>query len=161
MGTSSGKRPDMKIAILGSGAVGGYYGARLALAGHDVTFIARGAHLAAIRARGLEIKSSALGDFIARAPAEEDTSKVGAVDLVLYAVKTYDNPTALPLLVPLLGASTLVLTVQNGVDSPGDVAAVAGEGRTLGGTTYIATALEAPGLIVQTGAHRRIVFGEA
>ena len=151
----------MKIAILGSGAVGGYYGARLALAGHDVTFIARGAHLAAIRARGLEVKSSTLGDFIARAPAEDDTSKVGPVDLVLYAVKTYDNPTALPLLAPMLGASTVVLTVQNGVDSPGDVAAVAGEGRTLGGTTYIATALEAPGLIVQTGTHRRIVFGEA
>ena len=151
----------MKIAILGSGAVGGYYGARLALAGHDVTFIARGAHLAAIRARGLEVKSSALGDFIARAPAEEDTSKVGPVDLVLYAVKTYDNPTALPLLAPMLADSTVVLTVQNGVDSPGEVASVAGEGRTLGGTTYIATALEAPGLIVQTGTHRRIVFGEA
>jgi 2-dehydropantoate 2-reductase len=151
----------MKIAILGSGAVGGYYGARLAQAGHDVTFIARGAHLAAIRARGLEVRSSALGDFIAHAPAEEDTSKVGPVDLVLYAVKTYDNPTALPLLPPLLGESTAVLTVQNGVDSPGEVAAVAGEARTLGGTTYIAAALEAPGVIVQTGTHRRIVFGEA
>lgn len=151
----------MKIAILGSGAVGGYYGARLALAGHDVTFIARGAHLAAIRARGLEVRSTALGDFIAGAPAEEDTAKVGHVDLVLYAVKTYDNPAALPLLTPMLGTSTVVLTVQNGVDSVGEVAAVAGEARTLGGTTYIATALEAPGLIVQTGTHRRIVFGEA
>jgi 2-dehydropantoate 2-reductase len=151
----------MRIAILGSGAVGGYYGARLARAGHDVTFIARGAHLAAIRARGLEVRSPALGDFVARGRAEDDTSKVGPVDLVLFAVKTYDNPTALPLLGPMLGDSTLVLTVQNGVDSPGEVAAVAGEGRTLGGTTYIATALEAPGLIVQTGTHRRIVFGEA
>jgi 2-dehydropantoate 2-reductase len=151
----------MKIAILGSGAVGGYYGAKLAQAGHDVTFVARGAHLAAIRERGLEVRSAALGDFIARAPAEEDTTKVGPVDLVLYAVKAYDNPTALPLLVPLLGKSTVVLTVQNGVDSAGDVATVAGEARTLGGTTYIATALEAPGLIVQTGTHRRIVFGEA
>ena len=151
----------MKIAILGSGAVGGYYGARLAQAGHDVTFIARGAHLAAIRARGLEIKSPALGDFVARGRAEEDTSKVGPVDLVLFAVKAYDNPTAIPLLTPMLGESTAVLTVQNGVDSPGEVAAVAGEARTLGGTTYIATALEAPGLIVQTGTHRRIVFGEA
>jgi 2-dehydropantoate 2-reductase len=151
----------MKIAILGSGAVGGYYGARLARGGHDVTFVARGAHLAAIRARGLQIKSPALGDFIARGRAEENTSKVGPVDLVLFAVKTYDNPTALPMLRPMLGDATVVLSVQNGVDSPGEVAAVAGEGRTLGGTTYIATALEAPGLIVQTGAHRRIVFGEA
>jgi 2-dehydropantoate 2-reductase len=150
----------MKIAILGSGAVGGYYGARLARAGHDVTFVARGAHLAAIRERGLEIRSPALGDFIARGRAEEDTSKVGVVDLVLFAVKTYDNPTALPLLEPMLGEGTAVLTVQNGVDSAGEVAAVAGETRTLGGSTYIGTALEAPGLIVQTGTHRRIVFGE-
>jgi 2-dehydropantoate 2-reductase len=151
----------MKIAVLGSGAVGGYYGARLARAGHDVTFIARGAHLAAIRERGIEVRSPALGDFVARGPAEEDPARVGPVDLVLVAVKTYDNPTALPLLRPMLGDATAVLTVQNGVDSPGEVAAVAGEGRTLGGTTYIATALEAPGLIVQTGDHRRIVFGEA
>ena len=151
----------MKIAILGSGAVGGYYGARLAQSGHDVTFIARGAHLAAIRERGIAIRSPALGDFVARGRAEADTARVGPVDLVLVAVKTYDNPTALPLLKPLLGDDTAVLTVQNGVDSPGDVAAVAGEARTLGGTTYIATALEAPGLIVQTGDHRRIVFGEA
>jgi 2-dehydropantoate 2-reductase len=151
----------MKIAILGSGAVGGYYGARLALAGHDVTFIARGAHLAAIRERGLEIRSAALGDFTATGRAEEDTARVGPVDLVLFAVKTYDNPTALPLLRPLLGDETTVLSVQNGVDSAAEVAQVAGEARTLGGTTYVATALEAPGLIVQTGTHRRIVFGEA
>ena len=151
----------MKIAILGSGAVGGYYGAKLARAGHDVAFIARGAHLAAIRERGIEIRSAVLGDFVARGRAEDDTAKVGPVDLVLVAVKAYDNPTALPLLRPLLGPGTAVLTVQNGVDSPAEVAAVAGEERTLGGTTYIATALEAPGLIVQTGDHRRIVFGEA
>ena len=151
----------MKIAILGSGAVGGYYGARLSRAGHDVTFIARGAHLAAIREKGLEIRSPVLGDFVAHARAEEDTTRVGVADLVMVAVKTYDNTTALPMLRPMLGPDTAVLTVQNGVDSPGEVAAVAGEEKTLGGTTYIATALEAPGLIVQTGDHRRIVFGEA
>lgn len=151
----------MKIAILGSGAVGGYYGARLALTGHDVTFIARGAHLAAIREKGLAIKSAVLGDFVAHGRAEEDTTKVGHVDLIMVAVKTYDNATALPLLRPMLGPDTVVLTVQNGVDSAGEVAAFVGEERTLGGTTYIATALEAPGLIVQTGDHRRIVFGEA
>ena len=150
----------MKIAVLGSGAVGGYYGAKLARSGHDVTFIARGAHLAAIREKGLEIKSPVLGDFVARARAEEDTSRVGPVDLVIVGVKAYDNPTALPLLAPMLGGDTVVLPLQNGVESVGQVAAVAGEGRTLGGTTYIATALEAPGLIVQTGDHRRIVFGE-
>jgi 2-dehydropantoate 2-reductase len=149
----------MKFAILGSGAVGGYYGARLARAGHDVTFIARGAHLAAIRERGLQIRSP-LGDFVANARAEEDTSRVGPVDVVLVSVKAYDNATALPMLAPLLGSATAVLTIQNGIDSVFDVAAVAGETRTLGGTTYIATALECPGIIVQTGTHRRIVFGE-
>jgi len=151
----------MRFAILGSGAVGGYYGAKLAKAGHDVTFVARGAHLDAIRARGLEIKSPALGDFTVHARAEQDTSRVGPVDVVLFAVKAYDNASALPLLAPMLGEGTVVLTVQNGVDSAADVASAAGEARTLGGTTYIATALEAPGLIVQTGTHRRIVFGEA
>lgn len=149
----------MRIAVLGSGAVGGYYGARLSRAGHEVTFIARGSHLAAIRARGLEIRSP-LGDFVAKAAADDDTSRVGPVDFVMVAVKTYDNATALPLLRPLLGDGTMVLTLQNGVDSASEVAAIAGEGRTLGGTTYIATVLDAPGLIVQTGTHRRIVFGE-
>jgi 2-dehydropantoate 2-reductase len=149
----------MRVAILGSGAVGGYYGARLARAGHDVTFIARGAHLAAICERGLEIESP-LGDFMVRARAVEDTSSIGTVDLVLVAVKTYDNPAALPRIAPMLGPATAVLTVQNGVDSAAEVAAVAGEERTLGGTTYIATVLSSPGVIVQTGTHRRIAFGE-
>lgn len=149
-----------KIAILGSGAVGGYYGAKLARAGHDVTFIARGAHLAAIRDRGLEIRSPMVGDFTVRARAEEDTASVGPVDLVIVAVKAYDNPTALPMIRPLLGDATTVLTLQNGVDSAGEVAAIAGESRTLGGTTYIATALAGPGVIEQTGTHRKIVFGE-
>ncbi|HJR61657.1 MAG TPA: 2-dehydropantoate 2-reductase [Vicinamibacterales bacterium] len=150
----------MKIAILGSGAVGGYYGAKLARAGHDVTFIARGAHLAAIRERGLEIRSPMLGDFTVRAGAEHDPGRVGVVDLVIVAVKAYDNQTALPMLRPMLGPSTTVLTLQNGVDSTAEVAAVAGEDRVLGGATYIATAIGAPGIIDQTGTHRRIVFGE-
>jgi len=149
----------MRFAVLGSGAVGGYYGARLARAGHDVTFIARGAHLAAIREGGLQIRST-LGDFVVNAPAEEDSSRVGPVDVVIVSVKTYDNSTALPLIAPMLNGDTCVLTIQNGVDSAREVAQVAGEARTLGGTTYIATALESPGLIVQTGTHRRIVFGE-
>lgn len=150
----------MRFAILGSGAVGGYYGAKLARAGHDVTFIARGAHLAAIRERGLEIRSPMVGDFTVQPRAEEDTSKVGVVDVVIVAVKAYDNPTALPLISPMIGAGSSVLTLQNGVDSVTDVAAVVGEDAVIGGTTYIATALTAPGVIEQTGTHRRIVFGE-
>ncbi len=150
----------MRFAILGSGAVGGYYGARLARAGHEVTFIARGAHLEAIRARGLEIRSPALGGFTVQARGVEDARDVGPVDVVVVAVKTYDNPTALPRIAPLLAADTAVLTLQNGVDSVAEVAAVAGRDAVVGGTTYIATALASPGVIEQTGTHRRIVFGE-
>jgi 2-dehydropantoate 2-reductase len=149
----------MHFAILGSGAVGGYYGARLARAGHQVTFLARGAHLKAIRERGLLIWS-VLGDFLVRAPAEDDPSKVGPVDVIILATKTYDNATALPMLKPMMGPSTVVLTLQNGVDSPDAVAEVVGREAVLGGATYIATALTVPGLIEQTGVHRRIVFGE-
>lgn len=151
----------MRIAIVGSGAVGGYFGAKLAQSGQDVTFIARGAHLAAIRERGLSVRSPKLGDFTVRAGAEEDTTSVGPVDLALFTVKAYDNATALPLLKPLVCPKTVVLTLQNGVDSVDDVAAAVGEAHVLGGTTYVATALEAPGLIVQTGMHRSIIFGEA
>src|SRR5438067_284346 len=107
----------MKFAIVGSGAVGGYYGAKLARAGHAVTFIARGAHLQAIRDRGLHVTSAMLGDFTVSAPAEEDTARVGPVDVVILAVKAYDNPTALPMIAPMMGSTTAVLTIQNGVDS--------------------------------------------
>jgi 2-dehydropantoate 2-reductase len=150
----------MRFAILGSGAVGGYFGAKLARSGQDVTFIARGAHLTAMREHGLEIRSVKLGDFRVRAHAEDDTRRVGPVDVVIFAVKNYDNTTALPLLPPLVGPDTVVLTLQNGVDSVDDIASVVGPDHVLGGTTYVATALEAPGLIVQTGVHRSIVFGE-
>jgi 2-dehydropantoate 2-reductase len=150
----------MRFAILGSGAVGGYYGAKLARAGHDVTFIARGAHLQAIRNHGLQIRSPALGDFTIQARAEQDTTKVGAVDVVVLAVKTYDCDSALPAIPPLLGDDSTVVTLQNGVDSVPALAQAVGEHRVIGGTTYIATALAAPGVIEQTGTHRRIVIGE-
>jgi 2-dehydropantoate 2-reductase len=150
----------MRVAILGSGAVGGYFGAKLAQTGQDVTFIARGAHLEAIRANGLQVRSATLGDFRVSAAAESDTGKVGPVDLVIVSVKAYDNATALPMLAPMVGPGTAVLTLQNGVDSVNEVAAITGEAAVLGGTTYVATALEGPGLIVQTGVHRSIIFGE-
>jgi 2-dehydropantoate 2-reductase len=149
----------MRVAILGSGAVGGYYGARLVRAGHDVTFLARGAHLEALRLRGLEIRSP-LGDFRVRAPTATDPAKAGPVDVVLFSVKTYDNDTALPMLAPLLGPDAVVLTLQNGVESPDVIAGTVGESRVLGGTTYIATSLAAPGVIVQNGTYRRVVLGE-
>jgi 2-dehydropantoate 2-reductase len=150
----------MRFAILGSGAVGGYFGARLARAGQDVTLIARGRHLDAIRARGLEVRSVSLGDFTVRAEAESDPTRVGPVDVVIVAVKAYDNDAAYPLIAPMLGPDTVVLTLQNGVDNVDQLAALVGPERVLGGTTYVATALESPGLIVQTGVHRSIIFGE-
>lgn len=150
----------MRFAILGSGAVGGYFGARLVHSGQDVVFIARGAHLEAIRTTGLQVRSDRLGDLVVRAQAESDPSRVGVVDVVVLAVKAYDNDSALPMLAPLVGPQTTVLTLQNGVDSADAVAGAVGEDRVLAGTTYVATALEAPGLIVQTGVHRSILFGE-
>jgi len=149
----------MKIAIVGSGAVGGFYGALLARQGHDVSFIARGAHLEAIRKHGLRVRG-AVGDFAAKGRAESDASLVGEADLVIFAVKTYDNDSALPMLQPLVGQHTAVLTLQNGVDSVDEVAAAAGVEHVLGGSTYVATAIAEPGVIQQTGTHRRIVFGE-
>jgi 2-dehydropantoate 2-reductase len=149
----------MHIAIVGSGAVGGYYGAMLARAGERVTLLARGAHLQAIRDRGLLVWSP-LGDFVARADVESDPARIGPVDLVVLAVKTYHNPDVLPQLDALCGSATSVLTLQNGVDSVDELARAVGKQRVLGGTTYIATAKAAPGLIEQTGTHRRVIVGE-
>ena len=150
----------MHIAIFGSGAVGGYYGAKLAKSGERVTFIARGAHLKAIRERGLVVWSP-LGDFMVHAEADSEPERVGPVDLVILAVKTYHNAEVLPRLPALCGPDTAVLTMQNGVDGVDEVAAAVGERRVLGGATYVATAIAAPGVIEQTGTHRRVLVGEA
>jgi 2-dehydropantoate 2-reductase len=150
----------MRIAVIGAGAVGGYYGAMLARAGQDVTLIARGAHLAAIRERGLTVRATR-GEFTIRPRVSHAGADVGRVDLVLFAVKTYDNDTALPMLRPLTGSETIVLTLQNGVDSPSEVASIVGRSHVLGGAAYIATAVAAAGVIEQTGTHHRIAFGEA
>jgi 2-dehydropantoate 2-reductase len=150
----------MRIAVIGAGAVGGYYGAVLARAGNDVTLVARGAHLAAIRERGLTVRASR-GEFTVHPGASDTPGQTGPVDLVILAVKTYDNDTALPMLRPLTAPGTAVLTLQNGVDSPAEAAAVIGGSHVLGGAAYIATAIAAPGIIEQTGTHHRIVFGEA
>jgi len=150
----------MHIAVVGAGAVGGFYGARLARAGERVSVIARGAHLRAIRERGLLVWSP-LGDHVVRLEAESDPARVGPVDLVVLAVKTYANPQVLPLLPVLCGPDTVVLTLQNGVASADALADAVGAARVVAGTTYVATAIVAPGLIQQTGVHRRVILGEA
>ncbi len=149
----------LRIAVVGAGAVGGYYGAMLARAGHDVGFVARGAHGEAIRGKGLTIRRFD-GEFTVKAAATPNPAELGPADLVLLAVKNYDNDTALPLLRPLVGPGTTVLTLQNGVDSPDEAAAVVGRDAVLGGAAYIATAIAEPGVIEQTGSYQRIAFGE-
>jgi 2-dehydropantoate 2-reductase len=149
----------MRFCIVGSGAVGGYYGAKLARAGHEVTFVARGAHLTAIRARGLTVRSQ-LGDFTISARAVERADEVPRVDVAILAVKTYSNAGALPILGAILHDEGVALTLQNGVDSVDDIARHVPADRILGGTTYVATALTEPGVIDQTGTYRQIVFGE-
>jgi len=150
----------MRIAVLGAGAVGGFYGARLARAGHQVSFVARGRNLEALRSSGMSVRSD-LGDFVVYPAAESDPVRIGTVELAIVAVKTYSNGEALPLLKPLVGPGTMVLTLQNGLDSAAEVAAVVGEGHVLAGTTYIGVSLEAPGEVLHVGTARRIVFGEA
>jgi 2-dehydropantoate 2-reductase len=149
----------VRFCFIGAGAVGGFYAALLARQGHEVSVVARGAHLDAIRRDGLRVVGP-LGDFTVRIGAESDPARIGLVDVALLTVKTYDNATAIPMLTPLVGPETSVITLQNGVDSPEQVAAVVGERATIGGSTYIATAIDGPGVIRQTGTHRRVVIGE-
>ena len=107
----------MRIAIMGSGGTGGYFGGLLARAGEEVTFIARGAHLEALRLRGLTVKSRLAGEFTLPMQATDTPSEVGPVDLILFCVKTYDTDSAAESIRPLIGADTMVLSLQNGVEN--------------------------------------------
>jgi len=149
----------MRIAVLGSGGIGGYYGALLAKAGHDVGFIARGAHLEAMQRRGLTVRT-AEGESTIPVTAVADTRGVGPVDLVLFCVKSYDTEPAAQALAPLMARDTMVLTFQNGVDNVDAIASVVGSGAVLVGAVYIALQLVGPGVIVRTGGEGKIVLGE-
>ncbi len=150
----------MKIAIFGAGAVGGYFGVRLHQAGHDVTFIARGAHLEAMRHDGLRVES-ALGDVhLSSLDAVADPSEVGPVDLVLFLVKLQDTKAAARSLMPLLGADTGVASFQNGIDGWRLIGEAIGTGRVFGGSAYIFADVKAPGVIRHRGTLARLVFGE-
>ncbi|MBI2368972.1 MAG: 2-dehydropantoate 2-reductase [Deltaproteobacteria bacterium] len=149
----------MKIAVMGAGGIGGYYGGLLARAGHDVTLIARGAHLQALRDRGLAIHS-VHGDFTVPVAATHDPGEVGPNELVLFCVKAYDVEAAADSVRPLVGPTTTLLTLQNGIDTPEKLAARFGWEHVLAGLTHIESSIEAPGVIRQTTPLRRIVFGE-
>lgn len=150
----------MKIAVIGVGGLGGYYGGLLARTGHEVAFVARGVHLAALREKGLQVKS-VHGDFhVAAAIATDHPSEVGPVDLVLICVKTTGLDDAARAALPMLGPDTAVMGLQNGIDAVERIGAVTGMGRVLGAVTWIAANIEAPGVIRQVSTFRRIVLGE-
>jgi 2-dehydropantoate 2-reductase len=148
----------MRIAIFGSGGVGGYFGGRLASAGHEVSFIARGAHLAALKARGLRIESPLGAVHLQQVTATDDPSTVGPVDVVFFTVKLYDTSAALTQLAPLVGPDTSVISFQNGVDSVEVLGSALGRAHVAGGTTYVAATITEPGVIKHT-AMNRLIFG--
>jgi 2-dehydropantoate 2-reductase len=149
----------VKIGVIGAGGVGGYYGGRLAAVGNEVGFVARGEHLAAIRARGLEVPAHD-GTFTVQVAASDDSAEIGPCDAVLFCVKSYDTEQAAGLLDPLLRPETGVLSLQNGIDNEEKIAARIGPGHVLGGVSFILTHIAEPGVIEQTGSVQRIVFGE-
>ncbi len=149
----------MKIAVIGAGAVGGYFGGRLAEHGFDVRFLARGATLAALGTEGLRLESPR-GDATLRVRATGDPAAVGPVDAVLVGVKAWQVPEVAPTLQPLLGADTCVLPLQNGVEAPAQLAAALGEQHVLGGMCKIISRLLAPGHVEHLGAEPTIALGE-
>ena len=150
----------MKIAVMGSGGVGGYFGGRLAKAGCDVTFIARGAHLAAMREHGLRIESQAGDIHVPRVHATDDPSTIGPVDLVILSVKLADTESAVKSIAPLFASHTGVVSLQNGVQKDDMLRRAFGEKAVMGGVAYIATAVARPGVIAHTGSMQRLLFGE-
>ncbi len=150
----------MRIAVMGTGGTGGYFGGLLARAGDEVTFIARGAHLEAIRKSGLAIKSVLAGDFNIPAKATDNTQDIGPVDLVLFCVKAYDNAAATDQIRPLIGPQTVVLSVQNGIDNEQQIGEVIGPEHIVGCVSYVSSTIESPGIIAQTAGPGKIVLGE-
>jgi 2-dehydropantoate 2-reductase len=149
----------MRIVVMGSGGTGGFFGAKLARAGEDVTFVARGAHLAALRAEGLRIRSAVEGEWSVPAPAVERLDGLPPADLVLFCVKSFDTEEAAALIGPVVGPDTGVLSIQNGVDNEEKLARVLGGGHVLGGAVRVFATIAAPGVITHTfGGH--LTFGE-
>jgi 2-dehydropantoate 2-reductase len=149
----------MRIAIMGAGAVGGFFGAKLAAASYDVAFIARGAHLAAMQREGLIIESFAGNLHVRDALFTDDPTDVGIANLILFSVKSYETESAAQALEPMVGEKTVILSLQNGVDNADKIAHIWGVGRTLAGVVYIGSQQSYPGTIKHS-AGGRIVFGE-
>src|SRR6516164_3986423 len=150
----------MRIAVVGTGGIGGPYGASLAKAGADVTFVARGAHLAAIHENGLRVEGDRGESHIRPAQATDDIASIGTVDFVLLCVKLWDVENAGAQLRAIVGPGTAVVPLQNGVDAAERLIPILGQEPVMGGTAFVTGTIAAPGVIRQTGTYQRMTFGE-
>jgi 2-dehydropantoate 2-reductase len=150
----------MRIAVVGAGGTGGYFGGLLARAGQDVTFIARGANLEALRARGLTVESRLSGTFTLPVKATDIPSEVGPVDLILFCIKTYDVDAAAKSIRPLIHPETMLLSLQNGIGNEERIAQAAGHDSGIGAVAYVVSTIKAPGVVAQTAGPGKVVFGE-
>jgi 2-dehydropantoate 2-reductase len=150
----------MRIVVIGAGGTGGYFGGLLARAGQDVTFIARGTQLEALRTRGLTVESRLAGTFTAPVSATDDPHEVDFVDLILFCVKTYDTDTAAERVRPLIRPETMLLSLQNGIDNEERIARATGHASGIGAVAYVTSVIKAPGVVAQTSGPGKIIFGE-
>jgi 2-dehydropantoate 2-reductase len=150
----------MRIAVIGAGGVGGAFGAALAKAGGDVTFVARGAHLAAMREHGLRVESARGDTLIHPVQATDDPASIGAVDIVLFCVKLWDIESAGEQIRPLIGPDTGVIPLQNGIDASDRLIPILGAAHVMAGTVSISATIASPGVIRQTGTFMSMAFGE-
>ena len=149
----------MRIVVMGAGGTGGYFGAKLARAGEDVTFVAREAHLAAIREHGLCVRSAIEGEWVVRSPAVERVDGLPPAEMVLFCVKSFDTESAAETIRPAVGPHTGVLSIQNGVDNEDKLARILGPGHVMGGVAQVFATIEAPG-VISHALLGRIIFGE-
>jgi len=149
----------MKIGVMGTGGIGGYFGGLFARAGVDIHFVARGKHRQAILEEGLQIVSSQ-GTFRVQIHVTSDPDEIGPVDLLLFTVKSYDTEDVAQFVAPMVEADTIILSLQNGIDNIEKLIALYGEERVMAGTAYIESSIAAPGVIAHSGKPGRIVFGE-
>lgn len=150
----------MRIAVMGTGGMGGFLGAKLASAGHEVVLIGRGAHLKALQSRGLTLLSHDGDLHITPAMVTADTADVGPVDVILFCVKLYDTVEAAKACLPMMGDETFILSLQNGVESVQMISAIVGPGRTIGGSIYVSANIERPGVISHSGGNNTVHFAE-
>jgi 2-dehydropantoate 2-reductase len=150
----------MRIAVIGAGAVGGSFGAALAKAGNDVTFVARGAHLAAMRARGLSVLGPRGDIHLNLVQVTDGPASIGPVDYVMFCVKLWDVESAGAAVRPLVGPTTAVIPLQNGIDASERLIPILGKDALMGGVAQISATVAEPGVIRQTGTFMRLLFGE-